>query len=49
MSQIYFDIHQGALQNWQLIKNDVVFFGNNIHIKGRLHPTLGNQVKEYSL
>jgi len=25
MSQIYYDIHQGALQNWQLIKNDVVF------------------------
>lgn len=48
MSQIYYDIHQGPLQNWQLIKNDVVFFGNNIHIKGRLHPTLGKQVKEYS-
>lgn len=42
MSQIYFDIHQGALQNWLLIKNDVVFDGNNIEITQRLHPTLGN-------
>ena len=42
MSQIYFDIHQGALQNWLLIKNDMVFGGNNIEITQRLHPDLGN-------
>ena len=41
MSQIYLDVHQGALQNWQLIKNDIVFFGNNIQVKGRMHPKLG--------
>lgn len=42
MSQIYFDIHQGALQNWLLIKNDIVFENNNIEITQRLHPKLGN-------
>lgn len=49
MSQVYFNIHQGALQNWTLTKNDVVFEGNNIEIAQRLHPKLGNQyfVKKY--
>ncbi len=42
MSQIYFDIHQGALQNWLLIKNDVVFEGNTIEVTQRLHPNLGD-------
>jgi hypothetical protein len=42
MSQIYFDVHQGALQNWLLIKNDIVFDGNTIEITQRLHPELGN-------
>ncbi len=41
MSQIYFDIHQGSVQNWQLIKNDVVFGRDTIDITQRLHPALG--------
>ena len=41
MSQIYFDIHQGSVQNWQLIKNDVVFEENKIETTQRLHSTLG--------
>lgn len=49
MSQLYIDIHQGALQNWQLIKNDIVFHGNEIQIVGRQHPKIGNLYlkKEY--
>lgn len=46
MSQLYIDIHQGALQNWQLIKNDVVFFGNEITTIGRIHPKIGNSHKK---
>ena len=45
MSQVYIDIHQGALQNIQLVKNDVVFFGNNIYIKNRKHPKIGNTLE----
>jgi len=41
ISHSYFDIHQGALQNWQIIKNDIVFEGNNITIVGRQHPSIG--------
>lgn len=41
MSHVYFDIHQGSIQNWSLSKNDVVFEGNNIEITQRLHPNLG--------
>jgi len=41
MSQIYFDIHQGALQNIQIIKNDVVFSGNKIQTITRQHPKIG--------
>ena len=41
MSQLYIDVHQGALQNWQLIKNDVVFHGNEITTIGRQHPLIG--------
>ncbi len=41
MSHIYFDIHQGSVQNWSLLKNDVVFEGNSIGITQRLHPKLG--------
>ncbi len=46
MSHIYMDVHQGALQTWQLIKNDVVFEGNSIRIKGRKHPGLGKRNEE---
>lgn len=45
MSQVYMDIHQGTIQNWQLVKNDIVFFGNKISIKGRKHPKLSNKVE----
>lgn len=45
MSQVYIDIHQGALQNIQLVKNDVVFFGNNINVKNRKHPKIGNTLE----
>ncbi|MEK7516921.1 MAG: Gfo/Idh/MocA family oxidoreductase [Patescibacteria group bacterium] len=45
MSQVYMDIHQGTIQNWQLIKDDIVFFGNKISIKGRKHPKLGNKIE----
>lgn len=41
MSQIYFDIHQGAVQNIQIIKNDVVFLGNKIQTITRQHPYVG--------
>ncbi|MFA6518902.1 MAG: Gfo/Idh/MocA family oxidoreductase [Candidatus Shapirobacteria bacterium] len=43
MSHVYLDIHQGALQNWQIIKNDVVFEGNNITVIGRQHPYVGKK------
>lgn len=46
MSQLYLDIHQGALQNIQLVKNDVVFFGNTITTTKRVHPVLGSDVKD---
>ncbi|RJQ26956.1 hypothetical protein C4577_02480 [Candidatus Parcubacteria bacterium] len=46
MSQLYIDIQQGALQNWQLIKNDIVFYGNNIEIIGRKHPRIGQVYKK---
>ena len=45
MSQIYYDIHQGPLQNWLLIKNDVVFEENRIAITQRKHPSLGPSYK----
>jgi len=41
MSQIFMDIHQGVLQNWQLIKNDEVFDGNEIEVTHRSHPKVG--------
>lgn len=43
MSQLYIDIHQGALQNWQLIKNDRVFHGNEITTIQRQHPEIGSE------
>lgn len=46
MSQIYFDIHQGSIQNLQLIKNDIVFKGNHITLNQRLHPKLGDVFSE---
>lgn len=46
MSQLYMEIHQGAMQTWQLIKNDVVFHGNNIDIIGRQHPKIGTPYKK---
>lgn len=46
MSQLYIDVHQGALQNWQLIKNDVVFYGNEITTIGRRHPKVGVPYKK---
>lgn len=45
MSHVYFDIHQGSVQNWSLIKNDAVFSGNKIETIQRLHPSLGNSYK----
>lgn len=46
MSQIYFDIHQGLVQNLQLMKNDIVFQGNHIKLNQRLHPKLGDVFSE---
>ncbi len=46
MSQVYFDVHQGAMQNWQLVKNDVVFEENKIRLVRRLHPSLGEAYTE---
>lgn len=43
MSQLMLDVHQGALQNWQLIKNDVVFEEDNITVHRRIHPSLSRQ------
>jgi len=48
MSSVYFDIHQGALQQWQLIKNDEAAFDHNIEIKQYLHPKLGKKIKKMS-
>lgn len=50
MSQVYFDIHQGSVQNWVITKNDVVFKGNHIELTQRLHPKLGAAYskKEYA-
>jgi hypothetical protein len=48
MSQIYFDIHQGSVQNWLLTKNDVVFEGNEVDITQRMHPTLGQEYNKMS-
>ncbi|MDE1833667.1 MAG: Gfo/Idh/MocA family oxidoreductase [Candidatus Micrarchaeota archaeon] len=41
MSHLYIDVHQGALQNFQLVKNDVVFRGHSILLNRRIHPRLG--------
>lgn len=46
MSHLYIDVHQGALQNWQLIKNDVVFYGNEITTIGRRHSRIGLPYKK---
>lgn len=46
MSQVYFDIHQGAVQNLQLIKNDVAFTKNNIELITRRHPKLGKDYEK---
>lgn len=46
MSSVYYDIHQGAIQQWQLIKNDEVAFGHNIDLRQYLHPRLGKKVKK---
>lgn len=51
MSQLILDVHQGALQSWQLIKNDAVFHGNNIVVTHRTHPGLGPvdyEVRKYA-
>ncbi|SCL54669.1 Oxidoreductase family, NAD-binding Rossmann fold [Micromonospora peucetia] len=50
MSQVYLDIHQGMMQNWQLIKNDRVFYGDSITTIRRQHPSLGEEYRktEYS-
>lgn len=42
MSQVLIDLHQGALQNWLAIKNDVVFDENVIELTQRQHPALGH-------
>ena len=44
MSSVYFDIHQGAIQQWQIIKNDEVATGHNIDFRQRLHPRLGKKI-----
>lgn len=46
MSQVFFDIHQGAIQNFQLVKNDVVFTPYNIQLFARKHPRLGKIYSE---
>lgn len=46
MSHVYYDIHQGALQNIQLIKNDVVFEDYKIKVTRRLHPKLGSKFEK---
>ncbi|MCX7928341.1 MAG: Gfo/Idh/MocA family oxidoreductase [Patescibacteria group bacterium] len=46
MSASYMDIHQGALQNIQIIKNDVVSEGHNIKVLTRVHPLLGQKFSE---
>lgn len=43
MSSVYFDIHQGPLQQWQIIKNDEVAKGHTIEVKHELHPKLGQK------
>jgi hypothetical protein len=39
------DVHQGALQNWQLVKNDEVFNGNEIEVTHRVHPKVGSNTE----
>lgn len=46
MSASYIDIHQGALQNIQIIKNDIVSKGHNIRLIRRVHPRLGKEFFE---
>ncbi len=48
MSQVYFDVHQGSLQNWLLTKNDVVFEGDTIELTHRKHPQLGDTYKKFN-
>ncbi|HSW74984.1 MAG TPA: Gfo/Idh/MocA family oxidoreductase [Candidatus Saccharimonadales bacterium] len=40
MSQVFVDVHQGVLQNWLAIKNDIVFNENVIEVTRRQHPAL---------
>lgn len=46
--EVYLDIHQGAIQQWQLIKNDEAVLGHNIDLWQRFHPRLGKKLKTMS-
>jgi predicted dehydrogenase len=46
MSQMYADIHQGPLQQFQFLKNDEVFTNDIITLRHRLHPLLGASYHE---
>lgn len=47
MSSVYIDIHQGPLQQIQLIKNDEVVLGHNIELRKWLHPLLGEKQENW--
>lgn len=49
MSSVYFDIHQGALQQWQLIKNDEVALGHNIDLRQMLHSLWETNLRDGTL
>ncbi len=46
MSHVILDVHQDGLQNWQIIKNDIVFEDNNIQATCRRHPHLNKALFE---
>ena len=48
MSHLYVGIQQSGIQSVEILKNDVVFFGNNILVKRRLHPKLGKMLENFS-
>lgn len=46
MTQILLNIHQGALQNWISIKNDLLSEEDIIENTQRLHPNIGETLKK---
>lgn len=42
MSSVFFDIHQGALQQWQIHKNDEAIADHKILLNHNLHPLIGD-------